>query len=61
MLFQSATLAAFVAAAAGSNSTGPFALHITGKANSSIDGNYYTPRPPFLFVSLFLFGIDMIL
>ncbi|KAI0879874.1 uncharacterized protein GGS22DRAFT_176619 [Annulohypoxylon maeteangense] len=38
MLFRSTALAVFVATATASNSTGPFALHITGKGNSSIDG-----------------------
>ncbi|KAI2616398.1 hypothetical protein GGS26DRAFT_578467 [Hypomontagnella submonticulosa] len=38
MLFQFTAIAALVATATASNSTGPFALRITGKGNSSIDG-----------------------
>ncbi|KAI1382851.1 uncharacterized protein F4822DRAFT_98686 [Hypoxylon trugodes] len=38
MLFKSTALAALAATATASNSTGPYALHITGKSNSSIDG-----------------------
>ncbi|KAI1099708.1 hypothetical protein F4804DRAFT_73634 [Jackrogersella minutella] len=38
MLFQLTALAALAATTTASNATGPFALHITGKSNSSIDG-----------------------
>ncbi|KAI1641950.1 uncharacterized protein F4817DRAFT_354298 [Daldinia loculata] len=38
MLFYFITLLTFVTQAVAFNSTGPFALHITSKSNSSIDG-----------------------
>ncbi|OTB04632.1 hypothetical protein M426DRAFT_320747 [Hypoxylon sp. CI-4A] len=38
MLFKSTALAALAASATASNATGPHALRITGKANSTIDG-----------------------
>ncbi|KAI2601813.1 hypothetical protein GGR54DRAFT_634490 [Hypoxylon sp. NC1633] len=38
MLFRHSALLALAATAMASNATGPYALHITGKANSSIDG-----------------------
>ncbi|KAI1139468.1 hypothetical protein F5Y05DRAFT_411657 [Hypoxylon sp. FL0543] len=38
MQLRFTVLAALVTAAAASNATGPFALHITGKTNTSIDG-----------------------